>query len=323
MRKVVCTQFGPPTSLVVQDTDTPTARPDEVVLAVQAAGVNFVDALIVSGKYQVRPNLPFTPGGEVAGTIVAVGDAVQGWAAGDQAVAAVGRGGFAEQVAVAAPRLFHVPPHLDLAQAACCIQSYTTMLYAYSLRSVVESGQVVLVLGAGGGIGLAATDLAVAMGASVIAAASSPEKLAAATAAGASATIDYEREDLKTRSREISGGGVDVVVDPVGGRHAEAALRALRTGGRYLVLGFAGGSIPSLPLNQVLLNNRSVIGVDWGGWASAQPEANRALVGEMFDMVRAGRIHPPEPSRYPLEEVGTAMTAMLERGTTGKVALIP
>jgi NADPH2:quinone reductase len=323
MRKVVCTQFGPPTSLLVQDADTPTARPDGVVLAVQAAGVNFVDALIVSGKYQVRPSLPFTPGGEVAGTIVAVGDAVQGWAAGDHAVAMVGSGGFADQVAVAAPRLFHVPPHLDLARAACCIQSYTTMLYAYSRRSIIESGQVVLVLGAGGGIGLAATDLAVAMGASVIAAASSPEKLAAAKAAGATATIDYEREDLKTRSRELSGGGVDVVVDPVGGRHAEAALRALRTGGRYLVLGFAGGSIPSLPLNQVLLNNRSVIGIDWGGWASAQPDANHRLVGEMFDMARAGRIHPPEPSKYPLEQVGTALTAMLERGITGKVALIP
>jgi NADPH2:quinone reductase len=294
-----------------------------VVLAVQAAGVNFVDALIVSGKYQVRPSLPFTPGWEVAGTILAVGDAVQGWAAGDHAVAMVGTGGFAEQVAVAASRLFRVPPHLGLAQAACCIQSYTTMLYAYSRRSILESGQVVLVLGAGGGIGLAATDLAVAMGASVIAAASSPEKLAAATAAGASATIDYEHEDLKTRSRHISAGGVDVVVDPVGGRHAEGALRALRTGGRYLVVGFAGGSIPSLPLNQVLLNNRSVIGVDWGGWASAEPDANRRLVGEMFDMTREGRIHPPEPSLYPLEQVGTALTAMLERGTTGKVALVP
>ena len=323
MRKVVCTQFGPPSSLVVQDVDGPKPLPGGVVLQVEAAGVNFVDALIVSGKYQVKPALPFTPGGEVAGTVVAVGDGVQTCQVGDRAVAMVGAGGFAEQVAVPAARLFEVPPGLSMAQAASCIQSYTTMLYAFRYRTVVNAGLIVLVLGAGGGIGMAATDLAVSLGATVIAAASSPGKLAAATAAGASATIDYEGEDLKTRARQLSEGGVDVVVDPVGGRHAEAALRALRTGGRYLVLGFAGGSIPSLPLNQVLLNNRSVIGVDWGAWASAHPGDNHRLVGEMFDLARAGRIHPPEPTRYPLAEAGAALSAMLTRGTTGKVALVP
>jgi NADPH:quinone reductase len=323
MRKVVCMQFGPPGSLVVQEVDKPVPRPGGVVLQVAAAGVNFVDALIVSGKYQLKPALPFTPGSEVGGTVVAVGDGVHGWRIGDRAVAMIGSGGFAEQVAVPAARLLAVTPELSLAQAACSIQSYATMLYAYPHRSPVASGQVVLVLGAGGGIGLAATDLAVSLGATVIAAASSAEKRAAATAAGAAAAIDYEHEDLKSRARELCEGGVDIVVDPVGGRHSEAALRALRTGGRYLVLGFAGGAIPFLPLNQVLLNNRTVVGVDWGAWASAHPGDNHQLVVELFELAGAGRIHPPEPTTYPLAEAGAALTAMLHRATTGKVALVP
>lgn len=323
MRKVVCTQFGPPGSLLVQEVDKPAPRPGGVVLLVSAAGVNFVDALIVSGKYQIKPALPFTPGSEVGGTVVATGEGVQGWQVGDRAVAMLGAGGFAEQVAVPAARLLALPPGLSLARATCCIQSYTTMLYAYRHRSPIGAGQVVLVLGAGGGIGLAATDLAVSLGATVIAAASSPDKLAAATAAGAIATIDYEHEDLKSRARELSDGGVDIVVDPVGGRHAEPALRALRTGGRYLVLGFAGGSIPAVPLNQVLLNNRTVVGVDWGAWASAHPGDNHQLVGEVFDLAGAGRIHPPEPTTYPLAAAGAALTAMLHRRITGKVALVP
>jgi NADPH2:quinone reductase len=323
MRKVVCTAFGAPSSLVVHEVEEPAPGPGGVVLQVGAAGVNFVDALIVSGKYQLKPALPFTPGSEVAGTIVRLGDGVSGWAVGDRAVALVGAGGFADQVATPASRLFAVPPGLGLAQAACCVQSYTTMLYAYRHRGSVTSGQVVLVLGAGGGIGLAATDLAAGLGAKVIAAASSPAKLAAARASGATMAIDYEREDLKNRARQLSGGGVDVVVDPVGGRQAEPALRALGTGGQYLVVGFAGGSIPLLPLNQILLNSRSVIGVDWGAWAAAHPDDNHQLIGEVFEMARAGRIHPPEPTPYSLDQAGEALTDMLARRTTGKVALVP
>jgi NADPH2:quinone reductase len=323
MRQVVCRQLGDPASLAVEDAAEPAAGPDEVVVEVAAAGVNFVDALIVTGGYQITPAVPFVPGSEVAGTVVAAGAGIAGWAPGDRAVAMVGFGGFAERVVARPAQLFPAPPTLTTGQAATCIQSYATMLYAYRCRTVLEAGQSVLVLGAGGGIGLAAIDLGAALGATVIAAASSPAKRRAAVEAGARHTIDYEQEDVKAKARDLSGGGVDVVVDPVGGRHAEAALRALRTGGRYLVLGFASGTIPSLPLNQVLLRNRAVIGVDWGAWSSADPPANRQLVGELFDLAAGGRIHPAEPRARPLDEAGAVLAGLLGRSGTGKTVLVP
>jgi NADPH2:quinone reductase len=323
MRQVICRMFGSAATLSVEDVAPAEPGPGEVALAVTAAGVNYVDALIVAGAYQIKPALPFVPGSEVAGTVVSTGGETPGWSPGDRAVAMVGFGGFAERVVARPAQLFAPPPGVSTPQAATCIQSYTTMLYAYRRRAVLKAGESVLVLGAGGGIGLAATDLAVATGATVIAAASSAAKLQAAVSAGAEATIDYEREDLKARARLLSGGGVDVVVDPVGGQHAETALRALRWGGRYLVLGFAGGGIPALPLNQVLLNNRAVIGVDWGAWATAEPAANRQLVSEVFDLAAAGRIHPAEPLSYPLEQAGAVLASLLERRTTGKAVLVP
>ncbi len=323
MRQVICTQFGPPGSLRVEDVEEPTPAAGEVVLDVAAAGVNFVDALIVTGGYQVTPPLPFVPGSEVAGTILAAGEGVAGWARGDHAVAMVGFGGFAERVTARPAQLFPVPAGLSLSQAASCIQSYATMLYAYRRRAGLQPGSCVLVLGAGGGIGLAATDIAVAMGATVIAAASSAQKLQAAVKAGATHTIDYEQEDVKTAARRLSGGGVDVVVDAVGGRQAEPALRSLRTGGSYLVLGFASGAIPSVPLNQVLLHNRSVLGVDWGAWSSAEPQANRELVAEIFDLAAAGHLHPVEPSTRSLDEAGTVLTELLGRAAAGKTVLVP
>jgi len=323
MRKIVCHQFGPPASLLLDDVEAPVPGPGDVVLDVHAAGVNYVDALLVSGRYQLKPPLPFTPGSDVAGSVAAVGEGVDGWAVGDHAVAMAGLGGFAERVVLPASMLFRVPSNLDLARAAACIQSYATMLFAYTRRTTLERGQTVLVLGAGGGVGLAAIDLAVALGARVIAAASSDAKLAAARAAGASAAIAYESEDLKAQARTLSGGGVDVVVDPVGGRHAAPALRSLAAGGRYLVIGFAGGDIPSLPLNQVLLSNRSVIGVDWGAWSFREPLANRALIREVFELIAAGRLQPPVPATHPLAEAGRVLTDMLERRVTGKAILLP
>ena len=323
MRKIVCHQFGPPASLLLDDVEAPVPGPGDVVLDVHAAGVNYVDALLVSGRYQLKPPLPFTPGSDVAGSVAAVGEGVDGWAVGDHAVAMAGLGGFAERLVLPASMLFRVPSNLDLARAAACIQSYATMLFAYTRRTTLERGQTVLVLGAGGGVGLAAIDLAVALGARVIAAASSDAKLAAARAAGASAAIAYESEDLKAQARTLSGGGVDVVVDPVGGRHAAPALRSLAAGGRYLVIGFAGGDIPSLPLNQVLLSNRSVIGVDWGAWSFREPLANRALIREVFELIAAGRLQPPVPATHPLAEAGRVLTDMLERRVTGKAILLP
>lgn len=323
MRKIVCHQFGPPTSLALEEVDAPEPSSGEVALDVRAAGVNYVDALLVAGRYQIKPPLPFTPGSDVAGTVAAMGEGVHEWAPGDDAIAMVGLGGFAERVVLPASMLFRVPPGLDLARAATCIQSYATVLFAYTRRMTLEPGQTVLVLGAGGGVGLAAIDLAVALGARVVAAASSEAKLAAARAAGAAETIAYESEDLKARARALSGGGVDVVVDPVGGRHADAALRALGVGGRFLVIGFAGGGIPTLPLNQVLLNNRTVLGIDWGAWTFREPLANRELISEVLAMIAAGRLHPAAPAAHPLADAGRVLTDLLERRVIGKAVLLP
>jgi NADPH2:quinone reductase len=244
-------------------------------------------------------------------------------AVGDRVLTFCGFGGFAEQVAVSALSVVPLPDTLGFAAGAARIQSYCTMLFTLTRRTTVAPGEWVLVLGAGGGIGLAAVDVAAALGGRVIAAASTPEKLAAARAMGAEATIAYEEEDLKSRARELSGGGVDIVVDPVGGRHSEPALRATRQLGRYCVIGFASGPIPTIPLNQVLLNNRTVVGVDWGGWTFTDPFGNRDLIAELMDMVGSGRLHPVEPVALPLDRAAEVMTGLIDRSIAGKVVLAP
>jgi len=323
MYAVVCNELGPLDTLLVED--RPTVDPAEgmVVIDVAAAGVNFVDGLICQGRYQLKPATPFVPGSEVAGTIAAVGPGVTGWSAGDRVLAFCGFGGFATQVVAPALSLVAVPDSIDLFQAAALIQSYSTMLFTLTRRTSVVPGEWVLVLGAGGGIGLAAIDMAVALGGHVIAAASTKEKLQAAVAMGAEATIAYETEDLKTRARQLSGGGVDVVVDPVGGRHAEPALRATRHLGRFCVIGFASGPIPTIPINQVLLNNRTLVGVDWGGWTFKDPFGNRALIDELMGMVADGRLHPTVPIQRPLAEAADVMAGLIDRTVTGKVVLVP
>jgi len=323
MRAVVCSEFAPIDRLQVEERPDPSPGPGKVVVAVRAAGVNFVDGLFVQGRYQIKPPLPFTPGGEVAGDVVAVGDGVTGLAVGDRVLAMPWLGGFASHVEVGAAGVTPIPGALSYGQAAALVQSYGTMLFSLTRRTHLAAGEWVLVLGAGGGVGLAAIDVATHLGARVIAAASSPEKLEAARAAGAEATIAYETEDLKARAREISGGGVDVVVDPVGGRFAEEALRALGWMGRYLVIGFAGGDIPHLPANQVLLNNRTVVGVDWGAWTIRDPEGNRALLSELLELAGSGAVHPVEPTPYPLDDVVRALTDLQERRAAGKVVLVP
>jgi len=297
--------------------------PDEVVIDVRAAGVNYVDGLICQGRYQIKPQTPFVPGSEIAGEVAAVGAAVNGVAPGDRVIAMTGFGGFAEQAAVPAASVIALPENLGFGQAAALIQSYSTALFTLTRRTSVAPDEWVLVLGAGGGIGLACIDVAVALGAHVIAGASSPDKLDAAQAMGAEATIAYEDEDLKTRARELSGGGVDVVVDAVGGRHSEPALRATRWSGRFCVVGFASGAIPSIPLNQVLLNNRTVVGVDWGAWTFRNLDAYQLMLGELMQMVKDGRLHPPIPAERPLVDAGKAMEDLIERRVTGKVVLVP
>ena len=322
----MCREFADPDQLVVEDVDPPSAREGSVVVDVAAAGVNYVDGLLVQGRYQIKPPLPFTPGTEVAGTISSIGDGVTGWSVGDRVLATTNAGGFSEQVVVREAGLLRVPDGLSLEQAAGFLQSYGTMYYAYTRRTTVGPDDTVLVLGAGGGIGLAAVDLAKAMGARVIAAASSPQKLAAAEAAGADQTIDYETEDLKVRARELAGvggGRVTLVVDPVGGDHAEPALRAVGWGGRYLVVGFAGGPIPKIPLNLVLLNSRSLIGIEWGAWVGRDPAGNRAMLDELLALAGTGRLHPAMPAVRPLAEAGAVLTDLLERRVSGKVVLAP
>jgi NADPH2:quinone reductase len=323
MRAVVCSEFAPIDQLRIEERPDPTPGPGKVVVAVRAAGVNYVDGLFVQGKYQIKPPLPFTPGGEVAGDVVAIGDGVEAVSVGDRVLAMPWLGGFASHVELAAAGVVSIPEALTYGQAAALVQSYGTMLFSFTRRIQLRSDEWVLVLGAGGGIGLAAIDVAKHLGAKVIAAASSEEKLALATAAGADATIAYESEDLKARAREISGGGVDVVVDPVGDRFAEPALRSLGWMGRYLVIGFAGGEIPRLPVNQALLNNRTIVGIDWGAWTIRDPEGNRALLAELMDLAGSGALTPVEPTPYPLDDVVTALTDLQERRVAGKAVLVP
>jgi NADPH2:quinone reductase len=329
MQAVVCNQAGPVTDLVVEDRADLSPADGTVVVEVEAAGVNYVDALFVQGQYQIKPPTPFVPGGEVAGVVSAVGGGVEGVATGDRVIASVGLGGFASQVVARPSQLFAVPPAMTSTQAAAFTQSYCTALFSLRERAAVQPGEWVLVLGAAGGVGRAAIDVAKALGAHVIAGASSAERVAACLAAGADAGIDYSTDDLKTRARETAvaggstSGGVDVVVDPVGADRAEPALRSLGYDGRYLVIGFAGGDIPRLPINQILLRNRRVVGVDWGAWMLGHAAEQRALLEELLTMVADGRLHPPEPTARPLADAGPALADLLAGAVTGKLVLTP
>jgi NADPH2:quinone reductase len=326
VRAVVCSELGPPSLLRIEERPDLTPFPAQVVVDVEAAGVNFVDGLFIAGQYQIKPPLPFTPGSEVAGRIAVVGDDVTGHSVGDRVMATTGLGGFASQVALSPASLITLPDNLDAPRAATFTQSFSTCLYALRDRAHGAVGESVLVLGAGGGIGLAAVAVARALGCRVIAAASSEEKRQAAVAAGAEAVIDTSTEtaSIKDAARQWAGGtGVDIVLDPIGGSAAESALRALGDGGRYLVIGFASGAIPTIPLNQVLLRNRTILGIDWGIWAMQHADEQRALLRELIEMVAAGSLRPVEPVSYPLNDVARALDDLLARRIVGKVALIP
>ena len=324
MRHIVCHEFGPPDRLRLEQAPDPEPGPGEVLVAVRAAGVSFVDGLIVAGRYQMKPPLPFTPGLAVAGEVIAAGEGVAGLAPGSRVVgSSFGLGGYASHRALPAEALVPLPDSVSFAVAATAVESYATMLFALTRRAELRPGEWVLVLGAGGGIGLAAVDVARSLGARVIAAASTEAKRAAALAAGAQAAVDYRAEDLRARVRELTGAGADLVIDPVGDPFAEPALRSLRGFGRYLVIGFAGGSIPRLPLNRVLLDNRAVIGVDWGAWSRGDPAGNRALVADVLGRVAAGVLHPVAPATYPLERAAEALAELAARRVTGKLALLP
>lgn len=329
MRVVSCSSFGPLSDLTVEERPSPPCGEHEVRIEVTAAGVNFVDALFVQGRYQIKPPLPFVPGNEVAGTVTEVGDGVVTHAVGDRVFANVGLGGYASEVVVDARRAMHTPAAMTDGQAATFTQSYSTAWFALHHRAQARAGQSMLVLGAGGGVGLAAVDVGHALGLTVIAAASSEPKRQAARDRGAAAVIDSSTEDVKVRAREIAaelGGdpdGVDLVYDPIGGTQGELALRALREDGQFVVIGFASGEIPKLPANQVLLRNRRVTGVDWGAWAGRHQRENHQMITDIVAAVARGELHPVEPVAYRLEHVAQALQDQLDRKITGKTVLIP
>ncbi len=296
----------------------------QVRIAVSACGVNFVDGLIVQGLYQLKPVLPFVPGGEIAGVVSEVASDVTSHAVGDRVFATTGlSGGFASEVVLPAFRVLHTPDAITDGQAATFVQSYCTAWFALRLRARAQAGERLLVLGAGGGVGLAAVDVGRSMGLRVIAAASSESKRELALANGAEAVIDTSSEDVKARAKELSGGGVHHVYDPVGGALAEAGLRSLRDDGQLLVIGFASGEIPKLPANQVLLRNRRVTGVDWGGWTITHAAENASMLAEVIAAVGRGELHPVQPRSYPLADVAEALTDQVERRVVGKTVLVP
>lgn len=326
MRAVVCQAFDEPERLVIEDRETEVCVPGRVRVRVWASGLNFVDALIVQGRYQIRPGLPFVPGSELSGEVTEVGDGVEGWAVGDRVMASVGLGGFVDEAVLRPEQLTRIPDELTFGQAATMGQSYATAWFTLTRRTQLRPGEWVVTFGAAGGVGLAVLDAARALGANTLAVASTPEKLQLCIERGAHAVVDSsapvdEAGTVRQRIRDITGGGADVVVDPVGGPLAEEGLRSLGEGGRLMVVGFASGEIPSLPANQVLLRNRSVIGVDWGAWAMSHGGENAQLLDEVLAAVADGRLSPVEPSVFPLSEVGTALRDLLERRIVGKACL--
>lgn len=322
-RAARCLEYGPPSSLVVETIDVSDPGPGEVLVEVHAASVNFPDVLIAANQYQIPAPVPFTPGSELAGVVSAVGVGVEDLAPGDHVFGQVFVGAFAERIVVPAASLQRIPTGVDFASAAAFGVTYTTSYHALRTIGEVQTGEWVLVLGAAGGVGLAAVELAAALGARVIAAASSPEKLDHCRAKGAIEVIDYAREDLKTRSKEISGGGVDVVIDPVGGEYTEPALRATRWGGRYVIVGFAAGEIPKIPANLILLKGPIVRGFTLQGIAQHAPRERARDLSELFELLRTGVVRPHVSEVFGLDEVGAAMAAVADRKVIGKVVIDP
>lgn len=323
MKAIMCKQFGPVADLAFEDVPDPVASPGQVLIDMKAAGINFPDSLFVQGKYQVRPPLPFTPGLEAAGVVSAVGEGVRDVAVGQRVAVNPEIGAFAERIAVPANRVFPIPDAMDFPTAAGFMIAYGTSHNALKDRAHVQPGETLLVLGAAGGIGLTAVELGKVMGARVIAAASSAEKLALCREYGADELIDYSREDLRARVKELTGGkGVDVVYDPVGGAYAEPAVRSLARYGRYLVMGFAAGDIPKIPLNLLLLKTSSLVGAFWGQFVEQEPERNKQNMGELLAWYAQGKLKPHISKTFPLAQTAAAIEYVAARQAMGKVVVL-
>jgi NADPH:quinone reductase len=323
MKAVLCKAYGPPESLVVEEIASPRPGKGQVVINVKACGVNFPDTLIIQGTYQFKPPLPFSPGGEVAGVVKEVGEGVTSVEVGSRVIAFTGWGGFAEEVVAEADTLIPMPDGMDFATASSFVMVYATSYHALKDRARLQPGETLLVLGAAGGVGLAAVEIGAAMGARVIAAASSAEKLAICREHGAEEGIDYSTENLRERIKALTGGnGVNVVYDPVGGPFSEPALREMAWDGRFLVIGFAAGDIPRIPLNLPLLKGCSIVGVFWGAFVAREPGRNRANLQELVGWLAEGKIKPLVSATYSLERAADALNGLMQRKVTGKVVLL-
>ncbi len=328
MKAIVCAQWGPPESLTLQDLPDLVAGPNEVLIDVKAAGLNFPDVLIIQNKYQFKPNLPFTPGSELSGVVLAVGEGVKHYKAGDKVIAFIGHGAFAEQVVAPANMVMPMPPEMDFDTAAAITLTYGTSHHAVVDRAQLQAGEVMLVLGAAGGVGLAAIEIGKALGAHVIACASNAEKLAVCQQHGADVCINYSEENWRDQVKQACaqfGGkaGPDVIYDPVGGAYSEAAFRTIAWRGRFLVVGFANGEIPKLPLNLMLLKGASVVGVFWGEFAKREPKANLKAMQQLLGWLAEGKIKPHISARYALADTPQALISLAERKVTGKVVVNP
>jgi NADPH:quinone reductase len=322
VKALVCKQYGPPDSLVIEDLPSPAAGPDEVVVSVKAAGVNFPDVLIIQNKYQLKPPLPFSPGSEFAGVVKEVGAGVVDVAPGDRVMAITPYGAFAEEVRTGAAAMQVIPEGMDDASAAAFLFTYATSHHALRDRAQLKAGETMLVLGAAGGVGLAAIEIGKALGARVIACASRDDKLAVCRQHGADDAIDYTSEDLRERIKQSTGGrGVDVVFDPVGGAYTEPALRSTAWRGRLLTIGFATGEIPKIPLNLPLLKGCSIAGVFLGEFIRREPAGFAASVRQLGEWYREGKLKPHVSATFPLERAADALTMMAERKVVGKVVL--
>ncbi|NIJ41248.1 NADPH2:quinone reductase [Parvibaculum indicum] len=332
MKAVLCKEYGPPETLVIEDVPSPEPGKGQVVLEVHAAAVNFPDVLIIENKYQFKPPLPFSPGGEVAGKVVKVGEGVTRVKEGDRVIGSCGWGGFAEEIAIDEGRVTPIPEEMDYTTASAFLMTYGTSHHALKDRAQIKPGETLLVLGAAGGVGLAAVELGKAMGAKVIAAASSEDKLAVCKEHGADETLLYPsgaldkeaQKKLSDQIKELTGGnGADVVYDPVGGDYSEAALRATNWEGRFLVVGFASGPIPKIPLNLALLKGCQIVGVFWGAFTAREPQRNQENLQELMDWFKAGKLKPHVSKTYKFEEVADALNDMAARKVKGKIVLVP
>lgn len=322
MKAIRCKAYGPPSSLVLEELESLQPGAKEVVVSVKACGINFPDTLIIQGLYQFKPELPFTPGSDIAGVVKEVGEEVSHLKKGDEVFGFVPYGALAEEVIVPSNSCFPKPKKMDYPVAASFMMAYGTSYHALKDRAKLKEGETLLVLGASGGVGLAAVELGKLMGAKVIAAASTDEKLELCLKYGADQTINYSKVDLKSTTKELTGGkGADVIYDPVGGDYSEAALRGTAWNGRFLVVGFAAGNIPKIPLNLPLLKGASIVGVFWGGFAMGNPQANMQNTITLMQWYDEGKLKPHIHRIYDLKDTAIALQEMMERKVKGKLVI--